>query len=401
MNNIFEYIQIIQPKLLEKVSLDFKRYIYNQINWSSPLIWIFGERWIWKTYLILQRLKETQNWVYILWDWPMVQEKWLFEIVFFLNKEYEIKQFYIDEIHKLNNWPQHIKSIYDSFPDVKVVFSGSNSLDLFHWTVDLGRRWFFYKMFWLNFYEFLKFNNTDIIWPFSFKQIITQHKKITSSLAPKIKLTQFKYYLKQGYYPFGINKDFAEFVLQVTNTLEKLLLEDLPVFHIFKTASLQKLSKLFYFLANIPPSDLTIHSLAKKLNLDHSFLENVLYILDKIWVVHLIPKYWNISDRIRKQYKILLGNPNIYFAYNLNPDIWALRESFFANMIKRIPNVQIYAGKQQDFMIIVDEKQYKFELWGKSKPRSKYNPDTFIVKDDILISQENILPLYLLGFLNN
>ena len=33
---------------------------------------------------------------------------------------------FIDEIHQYKNWSQELKNIYDSYPDVKVIFSGSS-----------------------------------------------------------------------------------------------------------------------------------------------------------------------------------------------------------------------------------------------------------------------------------
>ena len=51
-------------------------------------------------------------------------------------------------------------------------------------------------------------------------------------------------------------------------------------------------------------------------------------LLNKIWLISLIPKFWNLSDRVRKEQKILLWNPNLYNAYSKKTDIWILRESF-------------------------------------------------------------------------
>ncbi|MBT3727559.1 AAA family ATPase [bacterium] len=41
-----------------------------------------------------------------------------------------MKIFFIDEIHKSKNWNQELKNLYDDFPNIKIVFSGSSSIDL-------------------------------------------------------------------------------------------------------------------------------------------------------------------------------------------------------------------------------------------------------------------------------
>ncbi|MCF8232724.1 MAG: hypothetical protein K9J27_11100, partial [Bacteroidales bacterium] len=43
---------------VSKVPADFKRYLYNRINWKNRLIGIKGARGTGKTTLILQRLKQ-------------------------------------------------------------------------------------------------------------------------------------------------------------------------------------------------------------------------------------------------------------------------------------------------------------------------------------------------------
>jgi len=397
----FEYIQIIQNKLLEEISLDFRRDIYFEIDRNDRLIGIFWERWIWKTYLLLQRLKEIWEGVYILADLPMVKDIGLFQVVFQIWREYWIKYFYIDEIHKISDWQSHIKAIFDSISDIKLVFTGSNSLQLYRWIVDLWRRVMFYQMSWLSFKEFLRFKGLEIVSKFSFDDVMNNYKRLSMKLSDKIKFVDFHSYLKSWYYIFGINEDFWKFVLRLNTTLEKVIVEDLVVFKVFKTISLEKLKKLFYFIANIPPSDLNISSLASKIWVDNVTLENVLYILDKIGLVFLIPKYWNVSDRVRKQYKILLWNPNIYYVYNLNPDIWTVRESFFVNMLRRIKDIEIFVWKKFDFIVKYKDKEYYFETGGKSKKKIKYSDNVFVVKDDILIAAERQIPLWLFWFLSD
>lgn len=63
----------------------------------------------------------------------------------------------IDEIHRYANWNQEIKNIYDALPDLKIIFSGSSSLNLVKGKNDLSRRGIIYKLPGLSFREYLFF----------------------------------------------------------------------------------------------------------------------------------------------------------------------------------------------------------------------------------------------------
>jgi predicted AAA+ superfamily ATPase len=53
----------------------------------------------------------------------------LFELAGYLYR-YGGRHLFIDEVHKYETWSQEIKNIYDSFPDLQIVFSGSSILDI-------------------------------------------------------------------------------------------------------------------------------------------------------------------------------------------------------------------------------------------------------------------------------
>ncbi len=400
MRESVEILKKIQESLLSEVSLDFKRDYFNLIDWDLSLIGLIGERWVWKTTIMLQKLKEDKKGFYFSADNSLVKSIWIFKLIFYLYENFEINIFYIDEIHKYKNWQQEIKNIYDSFPKVKVVFSGSSSLDLYKWILDLWRRASFYNIYPLNFSEFLKYHYGVKIPSFSFEEIIKNHRQISFDYSNLVKESYLEDYLRLWYYPFSKGLTFSQFIQKLQILLDRIILEDLPVFLNFKVESLDKLRKMFYFFSNIPPSDLNFTVLGKKIWLDKNVVENALLLLDKIWLVALIPKWWNLSDKIRKQYKILFWNPNLYFSYSINPDIGVLRESFFVSQIRKIPHSQLYVPKKWDFILQIWDKIYHFEIWWKRKRKKDYWGNVFVVKDNILISEdERTIPLWVLGLL--
>jgi predicted AAA+ superfamily ATPase len=40
------------------------------------------------------------------------------------------KYLFLDEVHKYPNWSQELKNIYDDYPELKVVFTGSSLLEI-------------------------------------------------------------------------------------------------------------------------------------------------------------------------------------------------------------------------------------------------------------------------------
>ena len=94
--------------------------------------------------------------------------------------------------------------------------------------------------------------------------------------------------------------------------------------------------------------------------------------------------------------KVLLANPNLFAVLCANPDIGALRESFIVSQL--LTEYQIHYHNQGDFLI--DEK-YIIEVGGKSKDKKQIKElnNAYLAIDDIESGYENIIPLWLFGFL--
>jgi hypothetical protein len=103
---------------------------------------------------------------------------------------------------------------------------------------------------------------------------------------------------------------------------------------------------------------------------------------------------------VRKEYKIFLGNTNLYNAYNLQTDVGILRECFFVSQLKRLKNVELFTPKEGDFIVQRFDKVRHFEIGGKSKQKRNYDEQIYIVKDGITLSEDRrTIPLWLFGLL--
>ncbi|HPF94476.1 MAG TPA: AAA family ATPase, partial [Tenuifilaceae bacterium] len=144
--------------LLQNTKTDFKRYLYEKVSWDSRMTGIIGARGVGKTTMVLQFIKEnldSKRALYVSADDMYFSENKLIDLAddFYKNAgEY----LFIDEIHKYAHWSQELKNIYDSFPSLKIVFTGSSVLDILKGSADLSRRAIIHKLQGLSFREYLK-----------------------------------------------------------------------------------------------------------------------------------------------------------------------------------------------------------------------------------------------------
>jgi len=355
---------------------------------------------------MLQKLKESKKRnIYFSADNMLIKWISLSELIFDLVHKYKIEFIAIDEIHKFQNWQKDLKSIIDSFPDLDLIVSGSSSLDLYKKTADLQRRIYNFPISTLNFSEFLTFYKNIQIQTFSFDEIVSSYESISFDLWNKMILEYFKEYMNYGFYPYSKNKREIYHSILLKN-LQKVILEDIPTFLNFNTSTLSKVEKLFYYIANTHPSDLNYNSLWKKIDISKDLLETIITYLSKIWVLNLAIRSNKLTDIIRKEFKVFLWNPNIYFAYKDNPELWTVRESFILKVLKNINlknhfSLDIILPNYWDLVFEQNWKQYLFEVWWKSKwtKQIKNIKNSFIIKDDILIWEWNNIPIWLFGLI--
>ena len=154
-------------RLLDELEINTFRYLYHSFSIDGRLTGLIGPRGVGKTTLLLQFIKNQisnqQDAVYFSADHLYINKNSLWEFVQQLYEEEDVKLFFIDEIHKYNNWNQELKNIYDSFPRIKIVFSGSSSLDLVEGSHDLSRRAVIHYMKGFSFREYLNFSTGTIL----------------------------------------------------------------------------------------------------------------------------------------------------------------------------------------------------------------------------------------------
>ena len=394
----------LQKGILRQTPKKFRRFLYKKVNWENRLIGIVGDRGTGKTTMLLQHLgaeiKAGTNILYISADHIRVEALGLYEIgaAFFKTGGQVLA---IDEIHKYQNWAQEVKNLYDSFPKARLLFSGSSSLNLQLGKADLSRRAAYYTLPVLSFREYLRFaagfNST--VYPLS--EILQNHFSLTTRIQPeKPILGLFRDYLAGGAYPFFLEGK-KEYHAKLRNVIEKVLYEDIPATTGMRFSGIPALKKILHEVATSPPFELNIDRMANNLGIARTTVYVYLEHLEQAGlIIKVMPKGAGAS-LTRKPVKLYMANTNLLKAVGikLQPEdpVGTVRENFFANQIAGAGYI-IRAAKKGDFLVA---EKYLFEIGGKSKSQRqiKEHAHGFVVKDDIETGFNNIIPLWLFGFM--
>lgn len=369
------------------------------IEWRTRLIGITGSRGVGKTTLILQYLKkefkgrEEQS-LYVSLDHIWFATHSLSDLADQFAKQGGT-QLVLDEVHKYPNWSREIKNIYDFYPEVKVVFTGSSLLEIINASADLSRRALIYQMTGLSFREYVNLEKGMQFPIFSLESIFEKHMVLASEISSQLRpLQYFSNYLSFGYYPFY--RDFGNLTDQQIRSVVNLILEvELPQLRKFDLAYVPKIKQLLGVIADSVPFIPNVSKLSQKIGINRTTLLIYLnYLHESKLTTNLYSSSTGISV-LQKPEKLYLENTNLAFALGRNVDVGNLRETFFLNQVGYKHNVTLPA--KADFKI---DQTWTVEVGGKNKDLPDPDlTDCFVAADGIEIGFGKKIPLWLFGFL--
>ncbi len=400
----------IQSRLLAGVPKKFKRSLYGQIDWEDRLIEITGARGTGKTTLLLQKVAELKrskiaNPLYVTAEDPYFYKNTLYDLAQEFYRQGGTHMF-IDEIHRYPpkvseaDWSKELKYIYDVYPSLHIVFSGSSAISLYKGQGDLSRRKISYLLNGLSFREFLELKYDIRFLPVLLEQLLANHVKLSEEIATKYRILKFfSEYLRTGYYPFfREERTELKYFLRVRNVLNVVIENDLPAVSKIRFQTIPKLKKLFAVIATSSPYTVNLRDFLSQLNIkDYETLLNLLYMLEKAELLTLLSSRSKGVKILHKPDKIYLNNTNLMYALDFGQiNIGTVRETFFLNQLSYKHTVRY--PKTVDFL--VDDK-WLFEIGGKNKTQKQIagHQEAYIAADDIEIGFGNKIPLWLFGFL--
>ena len=395
-NNLNRRVGTTQTQLM--------RYSYASIDWDDRLIAIKGPRGCGKTTLILQHIKKDfknrDNLLYISLDDLWFANNNVVELIDMLYAQ-GLTHIFIDEVHYYSHWKQLIKNLYDNYPNLHIVYTGSSMLEIEKSRVDLSRRQIMYEMQGLSFREYLLFENLLEMPTVTLDNLLENHQQIAEQVVARLGginekvLPLFGKYLEMGYYPFykDVKRGYHSRLKEVANLIIE---QDYPKIEDVSQSTIQKMRKMLMVLANRVPQTPNMVELCRELETDRNQGLKMLNALEKGGLLGLLSKETKTLKHLARPDKIYLNNTNLMYALVTNPDIGTIRETFFFNQLSQSHSL-LYPA-EGDFKV---DGKYTFEVGGKGKSFTQIKdlPASYLAVDGIEIGHHNRIPLWMFGLL--
>ncbi len=404
MENYLKLRSISEARIAEVSHFKNYRCFYPSIVPTKGIVVIVsGLRGAGKTTAILQKLTQSKaSKLYISAD-SVIFDGTLFEVASdFSQRGGGILAF--DEIHKYPNWETEIKSIIDSYPDIKLLVSGSSSMQIDNRSADLSRRHFKVPANGLSFREYLNFNYGTEFNVISLDEILQNPSDFIAEIITSLKTINtavedaFKNYLRYGFFPtFSEIMNPSIYFDTLKNSIIATIESDISLVRNLSSKSISNIKRLLKIISGLCPYSPNITTLKNQLNIaDAETLKTYLQYLHEAEIIKNLYKKNSSPSDLLKPEKIFLGNTNYMFALNTNPNRGNLRETFVMQTL--CYKHQVSAPDKGDFE--VDEK-YFLEVGGKNKTTKQIKSlkNAYILRDDDNYSNKNQIPLWLIGFI--
>jgi uncharacterized protein len=409
---MLDKLYLLSRGYLEAKYKPYHRDFWQKTYFKHRLSILVGQRGVGKTTIIVQYLLNhvkndvlSDKILYVPSDHFLLGNLSLYEIAEqFVQFGGKIIAF--DEIHKYDGWSQELKSIYDTFADLKIIASGSSALEIYKGTHDLTRRSVAYAVKGLSLREYLELNLNISLPVCSLEEILLEHEKNTKNILKILAgvnckiLPAFNKYLQVGYYPYFLEvKDENIFFITLEQNFHTIIESDLVAIYPALTGnSVKKIKQLLTFIAGAVP--FTPHWLKIKKIVeigDERTLKTYFKYLEDAELIRVVMKYSQKMQKLENPTKIYFDNTNQLHAISANSqNIGTARETFFLSMTAFKHEVSLVSFG--DF--IVNGKSV-FEIGGRNKSFTQIKDvkNAYLVCDGIEKGIGAKIPLWLFGFL--
>ena len=197
-----EALFLAYTRRLEETDCTFQRFLYSKIDWDERLIGIKGARGVGKSTMMLQHIKLTFKDLslafYVSLDHIWFSDHTLSELVEYLYT-HGVTHVFLDEVHRYPTWILEIKNIYDAYPRLHIVFTGSSLLEIDNAEADLSRRLRIYTLPGLSFREYLAINKIAQLPALSLEDLLAHHIHESAASFRKIPPTRLLPLLPRNY----------------------------------------------------------------------------------------------------------------------------------------------------------------------------------------------------------
>ncbi len=329
------------------------------------IILIWGLRRVGKSTLMFQIISdllnksESKNILYFSFDELIFDLKDVLESYqkLILNRTFDDMRvpvyIFLDEIQKITDWENKLKTYYDLYPNVKFFASGSASVSLRKSSHEsLAGRILDFLLKPLSFEEFLELNGRDI------KEI-----KKNPDIWKRELLPLFYRYLKYGMFPELVNEEDEEFARKyiLNNIIERIIYKDLP--EEFEIKDVELLKNLIFLLGKNPGIIVNYREISKNLGKDQRTVANYFEYLEFGLLVRFVFNYRGSPiASLRKLKKVYLSTPNIAFVFD--QDINRILPFLLENIIVSETDAKFFYrnGFEIDFVIPENNELIAIEI---------------------------------------
>lgn len=323
-NSIPDYFNNMTPRLYLKIFYP----LVKDLDIRRALI-LMGPRRVGKTVMLFHTVQKliddgvpAQNIIYISVETPIYNNIYL-EQLFYLAKQALGKKddntstFYVmfDEIQYLKDWEVNLKSLVDTYRNVKFIASGSAAAELKKRSNESGAgRFTDFSLPPLTFYEYIHIRNfqhliieSSITW--KDQEMINEG---TSNIDKFNEL--FIDYINYGGYPevvFSdtIREDPGQFIRH--DIIDKVLLRDLP--SIYGISDVQELNSLFTMIAYHSGKQFSYEKLSNESGIRKDLLRKYIEYLEAAYLIKVIHRTDDNAKSYQREtsFKIYLTNPSL------------------------------------------------------------------------------------------
>jgi len=280
------------------------------------------------------------------------------EDIFKLIKEYEIIRkksisqgqlfFFFDEIQKISNWQEKIKIIYDNYPNIKIVVSGSTLR--INKKESLAGRIFEYFVPQLSFKEYL---------------LLSNNSNLLNATYDDAFIEQYKIYLKRQYPELAINS-LIESKDYVTTIIKKVIYEDSIKY--YPDINIEILLSIFKIILKDPGQIIDYTDLASELGTDRKAISKYLDYLINSGLVRKMYHFSNNPRKVEKRSKKFYPFCTTLISFvNDNPNESKLIETDVAFQLNAEYFWDDKGTKEIDFIIMNDPSNQKVGVEVKYK----------------------------------
>lgn len=384
---------------IRSIDYEYKRFLFEIVEWSRKLVIIKGTRKTGKSTLVLQYVKENCN----------LDGKTLYvnadDFYFSTNSlqntaiqfaEHGGTHLFIDDIHKYASWEAEIVQVLNKFENLKIVLIGSSAVNYTSNEV-IAQTAVIYEVPGLSLREFVYFSTGRQLSVISITDLFSNYSDLSMKYSKVFDVLQlFNAYLNYGYYPF-FKENRLQFAEKLNETVNLLIENDLTQVNSVDFGNVGKLKKLLNIIIYNEAEHPNTKLISEIIGSGRTTVLDYLEYLAHAGLLILLKEQNTKDGQYTKPDQVYPANPNFYsnMFYRKNSREYLLKTFFLSQLANR---VRIEAGTKGDFII---DNTYRIVIKAdKTSGGSLFEESgTYIGVDDIEIGVRNKIPLWLFGFL--